>query len=65
MTETLAESGTDLSLALPAGAGNSLLVSGPSGCGKSTLVSALGGLWPHFSGTTHVPKREALFTLNP
>ncbi len=42
-------------VSLQAGLGESVLLKGPSGSGKSTLFRALAGIWPFFTGQTHLP----------
>ncbi|MEC5213748.1 putative ATP-binding cassette transporter [Polaromonas sp. CG_9.5] len=61
LTLTLPTGATLLSGAtLQAGPGESILLKGPSGSGKSTLFRALAGIWPFFTGQTHLPA-DAMF----
>ncbi|MEO6320185.1 MAG: ABC transporter ATP-binding protein/permease, partial [Polaromonas sp.] len=47
-------------VSLQAGPGESVLLKGPSGSGKSTLFRALAGIWPFYTGQTHLPL-DAMF----
>ena len=47
-------------VSLQAGPGESVLLKGPSGSGKSTLFRALAGIWPFYTGQTHLPA-DAMF----
>jgi putative ATP-binding cassette transporter len=43
--------------------GERWLVRGPSGAGKSTLLRAIAGIWPHGTGTVHMPRDTSVLFL--